>query len=124
MRRLPPPVPPEPVLTDATPRFRVQTFRIWELIEAIIPDNGKADWVDKCVYSIEPGTHDLIRIPNPIGFRGDWLVLARPLLEQWRKIGMAENAWRQWTDGSICDVPGHANFGQPIKWGDFEIRFL
>lgn len=67
-------------------------------------------------FNLQPGRHELERVPNPKIKNGAlWLVL------KGTKIGMAEKAWRQWTNGVIIDDLSHPNFGKPADWGDFEI---
>lgn len=65
---------------------------------------------------IPAGTHEIERIPNPLGYKGYWLVL------KGTKIGGSEGSWRQWENGQLVDNPGHPNHGKPIDWGDFEVQ--
>lgn len=83
------------------------TKRIWELIDA---SSGKP-----VAYKLPAGRHELERVPCPLGHNCNWLVL------KGTKIGMSENFWKDWKNGTIADVPGHPNFGKPIDWGEFEI---
>lgn len=110
MRPLPPPVPPEPVVSADAKRLVVTTFRIWDLAEAYVPERA-AHVETRASKAIHQGRHELLRIPNPIGYKGYWLVLADELLKSGRKIGMAEGAWRQWTNSGLTE------------WGEYEIRF-
>jgi len=41
---------------------------------------------------VGPGTVELERIPNPLGYKGFWLII------KGTNVGMAEGAWRQWED--------------------------
>ncbi len=64
---------------------------------------------------VPAGEHELERIDNPYHPGVKCLVL------KGTRTGMAENAWRQWINGVISNVPGHPNHGKPIDWKDFEI---
>jgi hypothetical protein len=91
--------------------MQVITKRTWELIDG-------NDQTGKGRVNVEPGTYEVERIPCPLGYDCNWLVLVGTL------TGMAEGAWRQWTNGVLADMPGHPNFGKPIDWGEFEIQFI
>lgn len=82
--------------------------RDWEVHDASNPPKAPTK-------ILAPGTYELERIPNPLGYQGNWLVLVGT------KTGMAENAWRQWINGTIMNDPRHSDFGKPIDWGDAAI---
>lgn len=71
-------------------------------MQLIVKREWKAiDGLDKNKTHIIPiGTHEVERIPNPLGYPGYWIVLKGTL------IGASEGSWRQW-EGN--------------KWGDFEV---
>jgi hypothetical protein len=59
--------------------------------------------------NIQPGTYELVRIPNPYGYRNrTWLIIKDTT------IGMSEGAWKQWINGALADQEGHPDFGKPI----------
>lgn len=104
-------------MLTTTKKIFVTTFRPWELQEVTDPRYKK-----KAAFELPPGRYELLRLTNPLGYPGYWLVLATARAED-RVVGMAEGAWRQWTNGLLTDDPTHPNFGKPIDWKDWEIRF-
>ena len=82
--------------------------RTWEMLDYSKEGDARKS-------QVAPGTYDLNRIPNPNGHPGYWLVILGTT------IGMAEGAWRQWTNGEVADNPNHPNHGKPVDWKDWEI---
>jgi len=67
------------------------------------------------VTTIPAGTYEIERIPCPLGYDCNWLVLKGTF------IGASEAFWRQWRNGEIASNPEHPNFGKPIDWDEFEV---
>lgn len=84
--------------------------KAWEMVDA--KNSAKEHTI------VEPGTYELERIENPYGHNAKWLVL------KGTKIGMAEGAWRQWINGTLANRVGHANYGKPTDWDEFEIILI
>lgn len=90
--------------------------RTWDIPDGSVVYKNSVGANDCKSVKVHPGTYTLERIPNPLGFKAPWLVIAGTM------IGMCENAWRQWTNGTLANDPKHPNFGKPINWGKFEIK--
>ena len=71
--------------------IRMTVKREWELIDA-----GDGDRKRAAEHTLPPGTHNMERIRNPLGYDGCWLVL------KGTRLGASEGFWRQFS--SDCDA--------------------
>jgi hypothetical protein len=85
--------------------------RAWKMIDA--GENAKERDV-----TVQPGTYELERVRNPYAYSAKWLVLKGTL------IGMTEGSWMQWINGTLANKVGHADYGKPIDWDEFEIILI
>lgn len=87
---------------------RMTVRREWELVAADEHGDGKS-----APSKLPPGTHDMERIRNPLGYQGFWLVL------KGTRLGAAEGSWRQWSDGKYDDDEFGITFGDGIAFDDW-----
>jgi hypothetical protein len=86
----------------------VRTKTVWKLVDGSKPGTA--------YFNLQPGRHELERIPNPRIKNGvPWLVL------KGTKIGWAECAWKQWKNNEPYEDPDNPGVTLFTDWKEFEI---